>query len=355
VTCLGSLVLSRHWWGKRCPCDSEAGYHVDTLVGLDGSLSRRLQRQVCRKAADGSFEKVREDLREFLGVPVSAETLRKVGEEHGRRMARWQPQDTTGAATFAAAAGAVEFTVDAGKVNTREEGWKDAKIAVVQKRPVGEPVTPQAWDKQRLPEATARMAWGEIAASKRFRKSWPARLRTLGIQQMAEVHVLGDGASWIWRSADRVLTGSLQTLDIYHALQHIAKAGKRLYGEGTEAAKALLERGRTQLLAEGWSGLCRVVGEEYAQENTPQRRAALEKLLGYFVKHTQRLSYADRLRSGQAIGSGVVEGQAKTLGLRLKARGARWRKKNVKGMMALVCVRNSQQWNAYWGQAAQRS
>ena len=352
MSCLGSLALSRHWWGNRCACDREAGYHVDALVGLDGYLSRRLQRQVCRKAADGSFAKTREDLIEFLGVPVSTETLRKVSQEHGRRMARWQPQDTTGAAAFAAAAGEVEFTIDAGKVNTREEGWKDAKIAVVQKRPLGTPVEPAAWDTQRLPEATARIAWGEIAASERFRKSWPARLRELGVVQMAEVHVLGDGASWIWRSADQVLTGSLQTLDIYHALEHLAKAGQRLYGEGTEAANAFLERGRTHLLAAGWTGLCQLVGEEYAQGETPARLVALEKLVGYFAKHTQRLAYADRLHGGQAIGSGVVEGQAKTLGLRLKARGARWRKKNVKGMMALVCVRNSEQWNAYWRQAA---
>jgi hypothetical protein len=352
VTCLGNLALSRHWWGNRCACDRQAGYHVDALVGLDGSLSQRLQRQVCRKAADGSFAKVREDLIEFLGVPLSAETLRNVSEQHGRRMARWQPQDTTAAATFAAAAGAIELTVDAGKVNTREEGWKDAKIAVVQKRPLGAAVEPEAWDTQRLPEATARLAWGEIAASTRFRKSWPAWLRKLGVAQMAEVHVLADGASWIWRSAEQVLTGSLQTLDIYHALQHITKAGQRIYGEGTPAATAFLEQGRTQLLAEGWTGLCRLVGAEYAQGETPQRRAALEKLVGYFVKHTQRLSYAERLRSGQAIGSGVVEGQAKTLGLRLKARGARWRKKNVKGMMALICVRNSEQWNAYWKQVA---
>ncbi len=320
-------------------------------MGLEGYLSRRLLRQVCRQAADGSFEKARDDLLEFLGVRVSAEALRTVSEKQASDMARWQPQDTAGTAAFVAATGAVEFTVDAGKVNTREEGWKDVKIAVVQKRPAGAPVTPAAWDEQRLPEATARLAWGETAASQRFRKSWPTRLRELGVEQMAEVHVLGDGASWIWKSVDRVLTGSLQTLDIYHALEHVAKAGQRLYGEGTAEAAAFLERGRTQLLAEGWTGLCRLVGEEYALGDTPPRRTSLEQLVGYFAKHTQRLSYAERWRSGQAIGSGVVEGQAKTLGLRLKARGARWRKENVKSMTAWVCVRNSDQWDTYWSQA----
>jgi hypothetical protein len=352
VTFLGSLTLSRHRWGNRCPCEIPEGCHIDDAIGLDGYLSRRLTKQVCRKAADASFEKAREDLIEFLSVPVSAETLRKVSEEHGRRMASWQPKDTTSAQAFATAAGEVEFTIDAGKVNTREEGWNDAKIAVAQKRPTGEPTSIDAWDKQRLPEATARLAWGEIAASSRFRASWPTRLRSLGVKQMAEVHVLGDGASWIWLAANLVLTGSLQTLDIYHALEHVAKAGQRLYGEGSDAAKAFLERGRIGLLTDGWAGVCRLVAEEYAKEDTPSRRRTLEKLVNYFIKHTTRLSYAERLARGQAIGSGVVEGQAKTLGLRLKARGARWRKRNVKRMMALVCVRNSDQWEVYWNQAA---
>ena len=62
-------------------------------------------------------------------------------------------------------------------------------------------------------------------------------------------------------------------------------------------------------------------------------------------------------QSGEAVdlsvnGSGVVEGQAKTLGLRLKARGARWRIRNVRRMAALVCVRHGTQWAGYWKSAA---
>ena len=288
----------------------------------------------------------------MLGVCLSAETLRVVSEKHGRQMAAWQPHDTTSTAAFQAAAGEVEFTVDAGKVHTIEAGWKDLKIAMLQKRPLAEAATAEQWDEQRLPEATARLAWGEVAPSKRFRRRWRRWLRRAGVRQAAEVHVLADGAEWIWRSADRVLTGSLQTLDIYHALGHVAQAAGALYGEGSEAAESLRERGRDALLREGWSGLCRLVGEEYAVGDTPERRVALEKLVGYFAKHTGRLAYAERLRWGRAIGSGAIEGQAKTLGLRLKARGARWKMRNVLSMTALVCVRASDQWEAYWAQAA---
>ena len=88
--------------------------------------------------------------------------------------------------------------------------------------------------------------WADISATKRFRRSWHARLKRLGLPSMARLHVLGDGASWIWKAAGRSLTGCRQTLDIYHASQHIAAAGKRLYGEDVacfqRASAALVAR-----------------------------------------------------------------------------------------------------------------
>ncbi len=83
-----------------------------------------------------------------------------------------------------------------------------------------------------------------------------------------------------------------------------------------------------------------------------RRRKATERLIGYFAKHMNRLNYAERLQAGRAIGSGQVEGEAKTLGLRLKRRGARWNIGNVRPMASLVCVRHTSQWEPYWALAA---
>jgi hypothetical protein len=74
--------------------------------------------------------------------------------------------------------------------------------------------------------------------------------------------------------------------------------------------------------------------------------------VSYFVAHLNRLEYRERLANGDAIGNGLVEGAAKTLGLRLNARGARWRHKNAKTMAALICCRHSGQWDLFWSRAA---
>jgi hypothetical protein len=311
-----------------------------------------LQQHACRLIADASFAATREHLRALLGVSVCAESLRTLGHRHGRAMARWQPEDEVTAEQFRQAQGAVEFAVDAGKVNTREEGWKDTKIGVMQKREAGQPVLPGAWDKQRLPSPTSRVAFAAVAPIKRFRRSWRKWSERLGVVDPRQLRVLGDGASWIWKAVDRVFPGSLQVLDVYHACERLALAATRLYGEGTAEAAASLSRARELLLAKGWVGFNEWVGGELTASDTPERRSIIEKAVNYFVKHTRRMDYAAGLASGRAIGSGAVEGQAKTLGLRLKARGARWNIKNVRGMASLICVRNSDQWQSYWANAA---
>ena len=343
--------MRRRWWGSRCAC-APGGYHADATLGIDGSLSPRLQERACRLAADMSFRKTGEHLASLLGVTLADETIRVHCERKAAEIARWQRTETDSADTFAAARGQWEFAVDAGKVNTRETGWRDLKIAVAQKRPAGPAAGPDEWQSRALPNASARVMWAEIATSKRFRRNWKARLGRLGLKAMARLHVLGDGASWIWTSADRALTGAMQTLDIYHACEHIAAAGRKLFGEGTPSAIAFFERGRSLILAAGWAGVCQLIGETYAREDTPSRRAVLEPMTRYFAAHIARLNYTECLASGRAIGSGVVEGAAKTLGLRLKARGARWNHRNVRPMAALVCVRHGHEWSGFWNRAA---
>jgi hypothetical protein len=287
---------------------------------------------------------------------MAPETLRTIVQTHGKAMASFQATDEVTAQAFRQAAGEVEFAVDAGKVNTREKGWKDLKIAVISKRKSGRPVSPGQWQTaQRLPAATMVLAFAMIANSKTFSRTWANRLRRLGVVAFATIHVLGDGASWIWKAVNRVLTGCVQTLDIYHASERVSRCAQGIFGEGTTEAASAFERGRSLLLSEGWTGICNWVSELLAVDDTKEqdrRRQATEKLLNYFSKHLTRLNYRERLASGRAIGSGAVEGEAKTLGLRLKSRGARWRLANVRRMASLICVRHSASWHAYWAQAA---
>lgn len=354
MSAVGAVVFRRRYW--TCTCGTDGSYAADALLGVEGQrYTKTVQKHCCRLAAETSFASTSAHLREMLGADLCPETVRTMVEGHGQRMARFQAEDTASEQAFQQAAGAVEFTTDAGKVNTREEGWKDLKIAVISKRQAGEPTTPDNWKTQRLPAATMVLAFAMIATAKEFRSSWRPRLRRLGVRYLADVQALADGASWIWKAVQRSLSGCVQTLDFFHACQHLSRCGERIFGEGTSAARAAYEHSRGLLVRQGWVGVCQWVGELLGVADDTERdrrRKATERLIGYFAKHTHRLNYAERLRAGRAIGSGQVEGEAKTLGLRLKRRGARWNKRNVQPMASLVCVRHTCQWDAYWALAA---
>jgi hypothetical protein len=354
MTAVGDVVFTRRYW--KCTCGSDGSYAADALLGTEGlRYTKTVQKHCCRLAAEVSFAATSEHLHEMLGVDLCPETVRTMVEGHGQKMARFQTEDKASDKAFQEAAGTVEFTTDAGKVNTREEGWKDLKIAVISKREAGEPTTLDAWNKQRLPAATMVLAFAMIATAKVFRKRWRPRLRQLGVTYLATVHALADGASWIWTAVQRCLTGCVQTLDFYHACEYLSKCADRIFGEGTSEAKTAFKHGQGLLLRQGWSGVCQWASEllDVADASERERRLkATERMISYFVKHTHRLNYAERLQAGRAIGSGQVEGEAKTLGLRLKRRGARWNKRHVQPMASLVCVRHTSQWEPYWAMAA---
>ena len=143
MTAVGVLNLTRRYW--QCRCGAGGGYAADAVIGLAGRYSTAVQKHCCRLGADVSFAKASEHLREMLGVRLAPETVRVVVGSHGQAMAAFQPNDAATAGAFARAAGAVELAVDAGKVNTREHGWKDLKIAVVSKREAGAPAAPGQW------------------------------------------------------------------------------------------------------------------------------------------------------------------------------------------------------------------
>src|SRR5262249_52904291 len=106
----------------------------------------------------------------------------------------------------------------------------------------------------------------------------------------------------------------------------------------TEEAARWLKEGRRALLRDGYAGLCEYFRD--SAEWVPDRaglEGAAPEVLNYFCGHQDRLNYALRLRRGEPIGSGLIEGACKqVIGRRMKQTGAQWRVDNA-GRMALLC------------------
>lgn len=302
---------------------------------------------ICYAAGQKSFDAARDTLRELCHLQVSDEYIRRVTEKEGPKIAAFAAASSEVGDEFAAAKGEVEFETDATKVNTTD-GWRDVKIGIFVKRPRGEAATIAEWDQRTLPKPTARSAFAGIADSETFAKQWIPQAVHLGIDVDSQLTVLGDGADWIWNRAAEAFPNAHGVLDIYHGIQYLSDAAKSYFGDGSAAVKPATDRGIELLLGDGYLGVVDWIGA-LGQKPPGGDGAALGGTLNYFAGHQDRLNYVLRLRRGQSIGSGMVEGAAKNMiGRRLKANNARWLKGNVNRMAGLVCAMYGGVWESYW-------
>jgi len=345
MTALRAIVVVRAYFA--CRACGWGGYLADTWLGLEGYLTRGATRLVCLLGGQGSFATAERLLGECCGWKVSDERIRQACLVEATRVAAFRAESAAVVEAFATT-GEIEFQTDAAKVNTRG-GWRDMKIGIFARRERGQPATPADWNQRRLPAPTTRVAFAAIETIDDFAPRWREWAGRLGIDDLTQISVLGDGAEWIWNAAFQQFGNGPQVLDIYHAAEHISDAAKAIFGEGTAEATTWREEGRQLLLSDGWAGLCDHIGATLTKFPELAGHAALGELTSYFAIHTERLNYCHRLYTGQSIGSGMVEGAAKNLvGRRLKQTGARWEVDNVNKMAELCCLTYSDHWNLYW-------
>lgn len=296
------------------------------------------QRLVCLAGASWSFDRASANLEEFCGLVVCDNTIRGVCHDHGGAMRDWQRTDRAAADGFRTASGDVESQTDGTMVNTTS-GWREMRLSIFAKRGRGAPTSGRAdWEQRGLPAPHARVIQAGVRTGDQLGPGWWRMAVRLGLSDTTRITVLADGAKWIWNQVAEHLGGAAGVPDIYHATEHLWAVAGRRFGDRTAAARAWVEERRGTLLRSGASGLL-------AELDGPEGSGVRD----YFEPHRDHTGYADRLRTGQSIGSGLVEGACKqVVGRRLKQTGARWRVRRVDRMATLCAVQATDQWDTYW-------
>src|SRR5208282_5054095 len=189
------------------------------------------------------------------------------------------------------------------------------------------------WHEIRVATATAHDGQGkQLARQSRARFlsvesiAWVLLLlaRSVGWQNAGQRAFIADGAHWLWKIASTFFGSAIQILDWYHLSEHVHKAAKTVFGEGSTAAAAWAK----QCLDELWEGrvasVLVLVQQELARVRAPAKRTGLAELETYLENNQTRVDYPRYRALGLPIGSGEVEGQSKTLvGGRCKQAGMR--------------------------------
>lgn len=288
----------------------------------------------------------------MAGWKVDAETIRRLCHAEAAKCRQSKDQCLDTAARFAAAPGAWELQIDAGKVNT-ETGWRDVKVATFAVREPAEPCSSEDFGTRQLPRPSVRHVLAAIETAEQFGPRCQAHAQKIGLDDAKALTVLGDGAEWIWNLADEQFGGAEQNLDVYHAAESLAELARAGFGGDPEASEQWTEKAQIALVADGWAGVCEFVHAHLPEmTDRPALEAAYPRVANYLVGHQDRTNYASRLRRGLPIGSGMIEGTIKQLvGRRIKQTGARWKTTHISPFVELISLGHTEEWDAYWSAA----
>ena len=262
MTAVGRVRLRRTYRVTN----AAGGFPADAHLGVEGYLSRGAQRMATLAGLQRSFAHAEALPRELSGWELDDDTVRKVTHAAARRAAATRP-DRKDAKRFAAAKGAPEVAIDAGKVNTLA-GWRDIKLAVISRREAGKPVTLAEWDTRKLPPPTVRVVIAAIEGCEAFGERVRAETDRVNVTTASDATVLADGAEWIWNLATRVLPLASGVLDISHAAEWIGAAVRSTWGDAATAASHG-SAGVAALLSEGKGGSS--VGSGRRSRRCPRR------------------------------------------------------------------------------------
>ena len=343
-TMIGTARIERAYY--HCPSCRSGFAPLDQELDLSRrSLSRALERAVCRLAVVESFEQTVEDLYDVGGVSVSAKEAQLVSESIGAAIA------VQGAAEVEAV-WAEEMRIEAeerpevlcvevdGKIVPTREGGRELKVAAV-----SELVAGARANQQRL-EVGKTTYLGRFDCAQDFgRHVWVEAARR-GVEDAKVVIGLGDGAPWIWNLMGEQFPNAVQILDFYHASGHLWELGNALYGEGTERAKRFASCKQDQLKAGEVSKVIAALKRLKVADRDKQDKIRLE--IGYLQENKDRMQYPTYRERGYHIGSGVVESACKQFGARLDQAGMRWIEPGAGAIAALRALKLSGRWDTYW-------
>lgn len=137
---------------------------------------------------------------------------------------------------------------------------------------------------------------------------------TYGLPRAHQLVVLGDGAAWIWRLVAEHFAGAVQTVDIWHAREHVWKVARAVFGPNTPEASAWAEHACSRLL-EG--KIEELVEELVVLPPVPPEpgtsRSVPEVERDYFISNAARMRYPAFRAQGMHVGSGIAEAACKTV------------------------------------------
>jgi hypothetical protein len=320
LTIAGELRLSRNY--HYCTKCGRGFYPRDLELKLpeEGEVSDAMERRILDFGVNTTFEEAAQRWVIHYPFSISSNLVRRVVDRVGRRCeaafsalslqqaCRSSPEQPAKALVVAG---------DGSMLLTREESWKEAKVAVVAR------ADSVIRDKSQSTISDARYV-AVLGGQDEFRTALKAALDAELADDVMKIVWLGDGARENWTLAEELCPFAIQVLDLMHAIQHAMDFGKLVLGEHHGLLHAWEARIDSLILAPSPDALIRELLDclPFLAE---EQLEPLNRLVGYYRRNDKRMRYTEFLAEGLPIGSGIVESAHKhVLQVRMKQAGQRW-------------------------------
>ena len=372
LTRCGLIRFTRDY--GRCPVCGHYAYPADAALGLHGRASPSpIVQEICAlEALSAPAARKARDVLRLTGLDIDPSVMHREARRQGEAARVLRDRDAAlaqtpaGVATLAAAAirglpdrpFTLVIEIDAWNIRERDAWGQTAKLLAKGEKP-------ERWHwvytgtvfrlDQRGTTAAGRPVIterGYVATRKgldALRLQVYAEALRRGLLQAERVLILADGAIWIWELATDRFKGATQRVDLHHVQEHLWTLAADLHGKGTEAASEWVAPYLAWLTRRKDGGLDVLHGLESlrdaAQPLTTQQHAALQREIGYFNTHKNRMDYKNAKQLGQPVGSGAIESTCSQYQRRFKLAGQFWSIQGDEALLALETLHRNERWH----------
>ncbi len=358
LTVLGRVRVKRAYYYDKA---GRMGYcPKDKTLDIEGtSFSPGVRRIMGRVGAYRSFGLGHEDIREMVGIEVTAKEIERMSNELGQQAEEFMAEkaDILSADNVAPVKTIPKMYVcldgtgvpvikseTANRVGKGEDG--QAKTREVK---LGCVFTQTTVDKEGRPvrDDNSTSYVGAIETAEEFGKRIYGEASRRGVDSANTMCVIGDGATWIWNIAEEHFPGAIQIIDLYHAREHYWNVAKTVFANDTVKMNKWAKKRRRELDSGEVQKVIKAI--ERISPSTGHGKEVCAKEAGYFQKNIKRMHYNEFRKQGLFVGSGVLEAGCKTvIGQRLKQSGMHWSVKGANNIIALRCCLFSNRWEDFW-------
>jgi hypothetical protein len=286
------------------------------------------QEQCLYMGQEQVFEEASQCIARLTGNSVTAKQLERLchcygqlaEEQQGREADALRPRNN----------GQHYAMADGGMVLTREDDWKELKLARIFAA------------EHHLPASEGRnfIHRSDYVAHLGSHHAFYSKLLPL-TDRLPNLVWIADGARWIWDMVTTHYPNSVQILDYYHCKEKLCEFAKEAIKDPTERS-AWIEEQEDLFFADRAEIVVANVSLMSCQGKVRQLQRSL---LTYYENNLLRMRYKTYRDQGLLIGSGPMEAAHRhVIQHRMKLSGQRWTIQGAQQMATLRCLNKSGQW-----------